>query len=210
MRDVISWQAPPALIRSCGARAPRPPPLDHHQVTDSGTEGWEARHGQGRHRAAVWAIESLLVEKGLMQPATIAAIVEKYEIQIGPHNGAAVVARAWTNPAFKARLLVNAMAGIAELGFFGVQGEDMVENIPTVHNMVVYTLCSCYPWPTLSLPPNWYKSAPYRKVGHRSKRRARGIWRDAAARKRSPRVGQQRGIALIGAARTTTRRRGSG
>ena len=112
----------------------------------------------------VRAIESLLVEKGLVQPAALAAIVETYETKIGPHNGAQVVARAWTDPAFKARLLADATAAIAELGFSGVQGEDMVvvENTPTVHNMVVCTLCSCYPWPTLGLPPNWYKSAPYR------------------------------------------------
>ncbi len=112
----------------------------------------------------VRAIESLLIEKGLVQPAALAAIVETYETKIGPHNGAQVVARAWTDPAFKARLLSNATGAIAELGFSGVQGEDMVvvENTPTVHNMVVCTLCSCYPWPTLGLPPNWYKSAPYR------------------------------------------------
>jgi len=112
----------------------------------------------------VRAIESLLVEKGLVQPAALAAIVETYETKIGPHNGAQVVARAWTDTAFKARLLADATAAIAELGFSGVQGEDMVvvENTPTVHNMVVCTLCSCYPWPTLGLPPNWYKSAPYR------------------------------------------------
>lgn len=112
----------------------------------------------------VRAIESLLIEKGLVQPAALAAIVETYETKIGPHNGAQVVARAWTDPAFKARLLSDATGAIAELGFSGVQGEDMVvvENTPTVHNMVVCTLCSCYPWPTLGLPPNWYKSAPYR------------------------------------------------
>ena len=112
----------------------------------------------------VCAIESLLVEKGLVQPAALAAIVETYETRIGPHNGAQVVARAWTDPAYKARLLSDATAAIAELGFSGVRGEDMVvvENTPTVHNMVVCTLCSCYPWPTLGLPPNWYKSAPYR------------------------------------------------
>lgn len=112
----------------------------------------------------VRAIESLLIEKGLVQPAALAAIVETYETKIGPHNGAQVVARAWTDPAFKARLLSDATGAIAELGFSGVQGEDMVvvENTPAVHNMVVCTLCSCYPWPTLGLPPNWYKSAPYR------------------------------------------------
>jgi len=112
----------------------------------------------------VRAIESLLVEKGLVQPAALAAIVETYETKVGPHNGASVVARAWSDPAFKARLLADATSTIAELGFSGVQGEDMVvvENTPAVHNMVVCTLCSCYPWPTLGLPPNWYKSAPYR------------------------------------------------
>ena len=112
----------------------------------------------------VRALESLLVEKGLVQPAALAAIVETYETKIGPHNGARVVARAWADPAFKARLLADATAAIAELGFSGVQGEDMVvvENTEQVHNMVVCTLCSCYPWPTLGLPPNWYKSAPYR------------------------------------------------
>jgi len=112
----------------------------------------------------VRAIESLLIEKGLVQPAALAAIVETYETKIGPHNGASVVARAWSDPAFKARLLADATPAIAELGFSGVQGEDMVvvENTPAVHNMVVCTLCSCYPWPTLGLPPNWYKSAPYR------------------------------------------------
>ena len=110
------------------------------------------------------AWESLLIEKGLVQPAALAAIVEKYETKIGPHNGARVVARAWADPEFKSRLLADATASIAELGFSGVQGEDMVvvENTPQVHNMVVCTLCSCYPWPTLGLPPNWYKSAPYR------------------------------------------------
>ncbi len=112
----------------------------------------------------VRALESLLIEKGLVQPAALAAIVEKYETKIGPHNGARVIARAWADPEFKSRLLADATAAIAELGFSGVQGEDMVvvENTPQVHNMVVCTLCSCYPWPTLGLPPNWYKSAPYR------------------------------------------------
>jgi nitrile hydratase len=112
----------------------------------------------------VRAIESLLVEKGLVEPAALAAIVETYEHKIGPRNGAQVVAKAWTDPGYKARLLADATSAIAELGFSGVQGEDMVvvENTPDVHNMVVCTLCSCYPWPTLGLPPNWYKSAPYR------------------------------------------------
>jgi nitrile hydratase len=110
------------------------------------------------------ALESLLVEKGLIDPAAVDAVIEQYEKRIGPRNGARVVARAWSDPAYKQRLLENATAAIAELGFSGVQGEDMVvvENTPGVHNVVVCTLCSCYPWPTLGLPPVWYKAAPYR------------------------------------------------
>jgi nitrile hydratase len=112
----------------------------------------------------VKALESLLVEKGLVDPAALDAIIETYERKIGPRNGAKIVARAWTDPAFKARLLEDATAAIAEMGFVGRQGEHMVavENTPRVHNMVVCTLCSCYPWPVLGLPPVWYKSAPYR------------------------------------------------
>lgn len=112
----------------------------------------------------VKAIESLLTEKGLIIPEALDAIVEIYESKVGPRNGARVVARAWTDPAYRQRLLENSTAAIAELGYSGVQGEDMVvvENTPQVHNMVVCTLCSCYPWPTLGLPPVWYKSAPYR------------------------------------------------
>ena len=112
----------------------------------------------------VKALETLLTEKGLLDPAAIDALVETYETKIGPRNGAKVVARAWTDPDYKARLLENGSAAIAELGFSGVQGEDMivVENTDDVHNMVTCTLCSCYPWPTLGLPPIWFKSAPYR------------------------------------------------
>jgi len=112
----------------------------------------------------VKALESLLVEKGLVDPAALDAIVDAYETQIGPRNGARVVARAWADPAYKARLLADATAAIAELGYSGGQGEDMVvlENTPKVHNLVVCTLCSCYPWPVLGLPPVWYKSAAYR------------------------------------------------
>ena len=110
------------------------------------------------------ALEALLREKGLADSRAIDLLVESYETKIGPKNGAKVVARAWVDPAYKARLLHDATAAIAELGFSGVQGEDMValENTPDVHNLVVCTLCSCYPWPTLGLPPVWYKSAPYR------------------------------------------------
>jgi nitrile hydratase len=112
----------------------------------------------------VKALESLLVDKGLVDPAALDELIETYETKVGPRNGARVVARAWVDPAYKARLLEDATAAIAELGYTGRQGEDMVvlENTRTVHNMVVCTLCSCYPWPVLGLPPVWYKSAPYR------------------------------------------------
>jgi nitrile hydratase subunit alpha len=112
----------------------------------------------------VKALESLLVEKGMVDPATLDAIVDTYETKVGPRNGARVVARAWVDPAFKERLLTDGTAAIAELGYGGSQGEHMVvlENTPKVHNLVVCTLCSCYPWPVLGLPPTWYKSAPYR------------------------------------------------
>ncbi|QPH54159.1 nitrile hydratase subunit alpha [Pontivivens ytuae] len=110
------------------------------------------------------ALETLLVEKGLIDPAAVDAIIETYSEKVGPKNGAAVVARAWTDPAFAGRLRENATAAIAELGFTGRQGEHMqaVFNEPGLHNMVVCTLCSCYPWPVLGLPPTWYKSPPYR------------------------------------------------
>jgi len=112
----------------------------------------------------VKALESLLVEKGLVDPKALDAIIDLYETKVGPHNGARIVARAWTDPAYKRRLLTDATAAIGEAGFGGQQGEDMIvlENTPKVHNMVVCTLCSCYPWPVLGLPPVWYKSAPYR------------------------------------------------
>jgi nitrile hydratase len=112
----------------------------------------------------VKALESILVEKGMVDRATIDAVIDTYESKVGPRNGARVVAKAWTDPAFRTRLLTDATAAIAELGYAGSQGEHMVvvENTPTVHNLVVCTLCSCYPWPTLGLPPTWYKSAPYR------------------------------------------------
>ena len=112
----------------------------------------------------VKALESLLVEKRLVDRAALDALIDAYEHKIGPRNGARVVARAWVDPAYKQRLLANATAAIAELGYSGPEGEQMVvvENTPKVHNMVVCTLCSCYPWPVLGLPPVWYKSAPYR------------------------------------------------
>jgi nitrile hydratase len=112
----------------------------------------------------VKALESLLVEKGLVDPAALDALVDAFENKIGPRNGARVVARAWSDPAYKSRLLSDAPSALAELGFSSHQGEHMVvlENTPKVHNLVVCTLCSCYPWPVLGLPPVWYKSAPYR------------------------------------------------
>ncbi len=112
----------------------------------------------------VKALESLLVEKGLVDPAALDVLIDAYEHKIGPRNGARVVARAWVDAAYKERLLRDATAAIAELGYGGSQGEDMVvvENTPDIHNLVVCTLCSCYPWPVLGLPPVWYKSAPYR------------------------------------------------
>ena len=110
------------------------------------------------------ALEALLVEKGLISIDVIDEVVRQYEQDIGPLNGAKVVARAWKDPAYKARLLKDGTAAIAEMGYIGQQGADMVvlENTPTVHNVVVCTLCSCYPWPVLGLPPNWYKSFAYR------------------------------------------------
>ena len=112
----------------------------------------------------VRALESILVEKEMIDPAQLDAVVDTYENRIGPRNGAQVVARAWSDPDYRARLLADGTAAIAELGFAGAQGEHMVvvENTPDVHNLVVCTLCSCYPWPTLGLPPVWYKSAAYR------------------------------------------------
>jgi nitrile hydratase len=112
----------------------------------------------------VKALESLLVEKGLVDPAALDAIVDHFEHKVGPRNGARVVAKAWSDPAYRERLKADATTAIAELGYGGAQGDHMVavENTPKVHNLVVCTLCSCYPWPVLGLPPVWYKSAPYR------------------------------------------------
>jgi len=112
----------------------------------------------------VKALESLLVEKGLVDPKALDAIIDLYETKVGPHNGAKIVARAWTDPEYKRRLLTDATAAIDEVGFGGSEGEDMIvlENAAKVHNVVVCTLCSCYPWPVLGLPPVWYKSSAYR------------------------------------------------
>jgi nitrile hydratase len=112
----------------------------------------------------VKALESLLTEKGLVDPAALDELIDTYETKVGPRNGARVVAKAWVDPEFRRQLLADATATLADLGYIGRQGEDILvlENTPTVHNLVVCTLCSCYPWPVLGLPPVWYKSAPYR------------------------------------------------
>ena len=125
----------------------------------------------------VKSLESLLVEKGMVDLAALDAIVDTYEHKIGPRNGARVVARAWSDPNYKERLLKDADAAIAELGYGGLQGEHMVvvENAPKLHNLVVCTLCSCYPWPVLGLPPVWYKSSAYRS---RSVIDPRGVLRE--------------------------------
>ena len=114
--------------------------------------------------ARVDAVESLLVEKGLVDPNVIDEVIEHYEHNVGPLNGAKVVARAWTDPAYRQRLLADATSAVAEFGFGGAEGQMItaVENTQTVHNVVVCTLCSCYPWPVLGLPPRWYKSPEYR------------------------------------------------
>ncbi|HUL48164.1 MAG TPA: nitrile hydratase subunit alpha [Steroidobacteraceae bacterium] len=136
-------------------------PADHDHDHDPGGDT-QAAPSDPALRAK--ALESVLVAKGLVDRAALDAVVDAYEHQIGPRNGARVIARAWVDPAYKQRLLTNASAAIAELGFGGEEGECMVvvENTPRVHNLVVCTLCSCYPWPVLGLPPVWYKSAAYR------------------------------------------------
>jgi nitrile hydratase len=137
------------------------------------------RHAHDHHpepiapiEARVAAIESVLIERGMFDTATLDAIVENFEHNLGPLNGAKVVARAWIDPAYKQRLLTDGTSAIAELGFGGAEGDHMVvvENTPDVHNLVVCTLCSCYPWPTLGLPPVWYKSPAYRSRAVREPR----------------------------------------
>jgi nitrile hydratase len=125
----------------------------------------------------VRALESVLVKKGYVDPATLDLLIETYETRVGPHNGARVVAKAWSDPEFRRWLFADGSAAIGSLGYAGRQGENMValENTARVHNMVVCTLCSCYPWPVLGLPPVWYKSAPYRS---RAVLDPRGVLRD--------------------------------
>jgi nitrile hydratase len=130
---------------------------DHHDHHDHGSELSEMQ-------LRVRALESILLEKGYVDPAAIDELIETYEKKIGPRNGAQVVAKAWADPAFRKRLFEDGTAAIGSLGYGGRSGNHLValENTPAVHNMVVCTLCSCYPWAVLGLPPLWYKSAPYR------------------------------------------------
>jgi nitrile hydratase subunit alpha len=132
-------------------------PHDHHHEHDHTEPPSELE-------LRVKALESLLVEKGLVNPETLNSIIETYEHKVGPRNGAHVVAKAWTDPEFKQALLSDATGAVAKLGYCGRQGEhlEVVENTIDTHNLVVCTLCSCYPWTVLGLPPAWYKSAPYR------------------------------------------------
>jgi nitrile hydratase subunit alpha len=138
-------------------------------------------HGHGSELSAVQrrvrALETVLVDKGYVDRAALDALIETYETKVGPHNGARVVAKAWTDPDYRAWLLADGTAAVASLGYAGRQGEHLValENTPAVHNLVVCTLCSCYPWPVLGLPPVWYKSAPYRS---RAVADPRGVLRD--------------------------------
>jgi nitrile hydratase len=137
----------------------------HHQHDDDDVQE-HREHGAPLTdvELRVRALESLLVDKGLVEPAALDALIDTYETKVGPRNGAKVVARAWVDPAYKRRLLEDGTAAVAEFGFMGRQSEKLVvvENTPEVHNVVVCTLCSCYPWAVLGLPPVWYKSAPYR------------------------------------------------
>jgi len=139
----------------------------HHHHHDDDDDVQEHRaHGAPLSdvELRVRALESLLVDKGLVDPAALDALIDTYETKVGPRNGARIVARAWVDPAFRRRLLEDGTAAVAEHGFVGRQSEKLivVENTPAAHNMVVCTLCSCYPWAVLGLPPVWYKSAPYR------------------------------------------------
>jgi nitrile hydratase len=143
---------------------------DHDHDHDHGSELTEMQ-------IRVRALETILAEKGYVDPAALDRIIEAYETKIGPHNGARVVARAWLDPDFKQRLLSDASAAVGSLGHVSAVGDHLiaVENTPQVHNMIVCTLCSCYPWEVLGLPPVWYKSAPYRS---RAVKDPRGVLAD--------------------------------
>ena len=136
----------------------------HHHDDDHPHHDHEHGSELSEVQLRVRALETILTEKGYVEPAALDAIIEAYETRIGPHNGAMVVAKAWADPAFKQALLKDATAAVGSLGFASRVGDHlvMVENTPRLHNMIVCTLCSCYPWEVLGLPPTWYKSAPYR------------------------------------------------
>jgi nitrile hydratase len=163
-----------AAVTAAGAAAT--PDLVHAQGQDQDL-GHEHQTVPSDLTLRVKSLESLLVEKGLVDRAALDALVDTFEHKVGPRNGARVVAKAWTDPAYKQRLLTDADKALAELGYTGQQGEHMVvvENTPSLHNLIVCTPCSCYPWPTLGLPPVWYKSAPYRS---RSVIDPRGVLRE--------------------------------
>lgn len=146
---------------------------DHHHGHDHDHDHSELSETELRVRA----LESILTEKGYIDPLALDALIETYATKVGPRNGAHVVAKAWNDPEFREDLLKDATAAIHSLGYIGRQGEHMVavENTPALHNVVVCTLCSCYPWPVLGLPPVWYKSAPYRS---RVVRDPRGVLAD--------------------------------
>jgi nitrile hydratase subunit alpha len=143
----------------------------HHDHSDGDRHGDHHHGSHGQHgsdlsemQVRVRALESILTEKGYVDPAALDLIIEAYETRIGPHNGARAVAKAWADPDFKRALLADATAAVGSLGFASRVGDHLVavENTPELHNMIVCTLCSCYPWEVLGLPPTWYKSAPYR------------------------------------------------
>jgi nitrile hydratase len=138
----------------------------HHHHGDQHGEHDDHQHGSdlSEMQLRVRALESILTEKGYVDPAALDRIIEAYETRIGPHNGARAVAQAWVDPDFKRALLADATAAVGSLGFASRVGDHLVavENTPRLHNMIVCTLCSCYPWEVLGLPPTWYKSAPYR------------------------------------------------
>jgi nitrile hydratase len=143
----------------------------HHDHSDGDHHGDHHHGSRGQHgsdlsemQLRVRALESILTEKGYVDPAALDLIIEAYETRIGPHNGARAVAKAWADPDFKRALLADATAAVGSLGFASRVGDHLVavENTPELHNMIVCTLCSCYPWEVLGLPPTWYKSAPYR------------------------------------------------
>ena len=140
--------------------------------THSGDEAEHEHSELGAMELRVRALETVLAQKGYIDPAALDVLIDTYQTRIGPRNGARVVARAWSDPAFHAWLMRDASAAIASLGYSGRQGEHMiaVQNTSEQHNMVVCTLCSCYPWPVLGLPPTWYKSAPYRSRAVREPR----------------------------------------